>query len=213
MMANEIIDNIADRLGYARTAFKDVVPTKSRFDALLGTLTDLTPQQISEARSAYDTYIASERRQSLVSADDESDNENEGQEISEETQNILNRLNDNQNEDLSEILNQSANIDGNIDLSNASPRDEDVQGQPINDSSQLDDDTDEIYKEETQKDMNFQKGQSAGGKGSGGDGKGKSDGEGEGDGDGDGDGDGEGDGEGEGKSKGKGKGKGKVKER
>ena len=76
MTANEIIDSIADRLGYARSAFKDVVPTKSRFTALLGTLTDFTPQQIAEALSAYDKYIASERQQQLVAAEEENEIEN-----------------------------------------------------------------------------------------------------------------------------------------
>jgi hypothetical protein len=104
MTANEIIDSIADRLGYSRSAFKDVVPTKSRFNALLGTLSELSPQEISEALSAYDTYIGNERQSQSAT---KVDNDNEGDspdEINEEVQSILNRLQENQNQDLSEIL-------------------------------------------------------------------------------------------------------------
>jgi hypothetical protein len=176
MNANQIIDNIADNLGYSREGFKDVVPTLTRFDALLQTL-DLSPEEIREARNAYSTYIATQKTNvsTATSTEDSDDDENA-------LQNLQPKDDTKPTDDLSDVLNSLNDTDESADLSGARPidQDEDMDGDA---SPQPNPDNDDVFNEEAMRGQVQGQGQGQGG-----------DGDGEGDGDGDGDGDG-GDGE------------------
>jgi len=183
MSAKQIIDKIADDLGYSREGFKDVVPSLTRFNALLQTL-NLSPEEIREAINAYPTYIASQKVNISTQGSKQDADEDETPTPNENT---------NPTDDLSDILNSLNDTNESVDLSGARPidQDEDMDG---NASPQPNPDNDNIFNEEAMRGQG--KGQGKGqGEGQDGDGDGEDGDDGDGDGgqgegqDGDGDGD------------------------